>query len=125
MPLPEKHINGAVEIVRWTGAEGQAECGACHEAPPPAPHPEIDDCGLCHSPAYEDGQVNPDYHFDGQFQLIVYTAADDQPACGACHAVPPAAPHLQNDDCALCHPAAFDEDGNLDRAGTSTCSSTC
>ena len=51
---------GANTVPKWTVADGsQAQCGACHGTPPPAPHPQTGDslgqCSYCHP-----GTVAPD-----------------------------------------------------------------
>ncbi len=69
--------------------QGQAACGSCHAAPPPAPHPASGDCGRCHS-GYTAGSVNLATHVNGKIDL-------DGLACTSCHGDPgraknPAAP---------------------------------
>src|SRR4029079_18941447 len=47
---------GAITQPMWTQVDGaQSQCGACHGTPPPAPHPQNHDCGLCHP------SLNPDH----------------------------------------------------------------
>lgn len=66
----------------WTVVDGsQATCGACHGAPPPAPHPAVPSttCAGCH-PFAGLAPENPDTHIDGELDVV---------PCGGCHAVPP------------------------------------
>ncbi len=37
--------------------------------------------------------------------------------CGFCHGAPPPSPHIDNDDCRMCHGDAFLSDGGLDNRG--------
>lgn len=67
----------------WTLVDGsQAQCGSCHGAPPPAPHPPGDDCGSCH-PTMNPGAgmviAYPELHIDGHLD-VVNTAS-----CDSCH----------------------------------------
>ena len=77
--------------------EGTAGCGTCHGLPPAAPHPQVDDCGLCHPAS------SKETHVDGQVQLLgstpgptASTGSDTAPrpsgdtgtvpqGCDACH----------------------------------------
>ncbi len=69
----------------WNQVDGtQAKCGACHGTPPPAPHPQNTDCGLCHQSMnpgdFAAGKISyPELHIDGRVQL-----ATSQP-CDTCH----------------------------------------
>ena len=68
----------------WTTVNGsQAACGTCHGAPPPAPHPAFNDCGLCH-PNVQQGTLtfsDPTTHIDGNVDV-----AGGAGGCTACHA---------------------------------------
>lgn len=63
---------------------GTADCGSCHGIPPAAPHPQVDDCQVCHSPVAGPGQSIADAtrHVDGVVDV------DDQQPCEACHGTP-------------------------------------
>ena len=67
----------------WTNVNGlQAQCGSCHGAPPPPPHPVDADCGLCHNTMTQGmGLVitDPARHIDGNVDVT-----GDQP-CNTCH----------------------------------------
>ncbi len=54
--------------------EGQAGCGSCHGVPPAEPHPQVDDCGLCHPPS------SRETHVDGQVQLLGGTTVPTETA---------------------------------------------
>ncbi|NOZ00930.1 MAG: CxxxxCH/CxxCH domain-containing protein, partial [Deltaproteobacteria bacterium] len=66
----------------WTRVgEGQADCGTCHGNPPPAPHPDFDECNLCHEGTVEaDGSINLEggLHINGNVDVPGLT-------CGSCH----------------------------------------
>jgi predicted CxxxxCH...CXXCH cytochrome family protein len=67
--------------VVWTQVDGtQAACGACHGAPPPAPHPGSPSCGRCHA-GYGAGTVNLDTHVNGAIEVLPL-------ACTSCHGDP-------------------------------------
>jgi predicted CxxxxCH...CXXCH cytochrome family protein len=91
---------GTATKPRWTDLDGATrQCGACHGAPPPAPHPENPDCGLCHQSMNPgDFAANrfayPELHING-----VVEVASTQP-CDSCHgsngqAAPPRDAHQQ------------------------------
>jgi predicted CxxxxCH...CXXCH cytochrome family protein len=67
----------------WNLVDGtQRECGTCHGAPPPAPHPEGDNCGACHpsmSPSDNRVFLDPALHING---ILEVTAGG---ACDSCH----------------------------------------
>ncbi len=76
---------GTLTQPMWTQVDGaQSKCGACHGAPPPAPHPQNDDCGGCH-PSMNPGDFAagkfsyPELHIDGQVEVT-----STQP-CDSCH----------------------------------------
>jgi len=65
---------------RWVEAGGLT-CSSCHGMPPPAPHPQMDDCARCHQ-AVIDAQgsiVDRSRHVDG----VVDVSAPSQ--CDGCH----------------------------------------
>ena len=73
---------GTLTAPVWTETDGSAAaCGACHAAPPPAPHPAASDCTRCHP-----GTVKPDgtidvaggLHINGRLDLAAQ-------ACDLCH----------------------------------------
>ena len=69
----------------WTKVDGSANaCGACHGLPPPAPHPQNSDCGLCHQTMnpgdFAAGKMAyPELHIDGKVEVT-----STQP-CDSCH----------------------------------------
>jgi predicted CxxxxCH...CXXCH cytochrome family protein len=67
----------------WTTVDGsQAQCGSCHGAPPPAPHPSDPDCGHCHPTMNPGGGLviaYPELHIDGHVDVV------DTQACDSCH----------------------------------------
>lgn len=76
---------GTITQPMWTQVDGaQSKCGACHGTPPPAPHPQNEDCGVCH-PSMNPGDFAagkfsyPELHIDG---LVEVTTT--QP-CDSCH----------------------------------------
>ncbi|HET8539082.1 MAG TPA: CxxxxCH/CxxCH domain-containing protein [Anaeromyxobacter sp.] len=79
---------------------GPLSCGACHGAPPPAPHPADADCATCHAATVgEAGGVRPGgAHGNGRIDPPPGDAA-----CGSCHAIPPPAPHVASTSCGSCH----------------------
>ncbi len=80
-----KGAGGAITQPVWTQVDGtQSKCGACHGTPPPAPHPQNTDCGLCHpsmNPGdFAAGKISyPELHIDG-----VVEVTSTQP-CDSCH----------------------------------------
>jgi predicted CxxxxCH...CXXCH cytochrome family protein len=63
----------------WTKVDNtQDTCASCHGNPPPAPHPQNSQCGLCHQDANNDGTIKDKaLHVDGQVQAAT--------ACNSCH----------------------------------------
>lgn len=106
---------GRLTAPTWERRDAPLACDACHGNPPPRPHPQEGACTLCHAESVgDDGEPRPDTHPNGEVELIRWTGAEGQPACGACHGVPPSAPHPQVEQCALCHGGAYDAAGALD-----------
>ncbi len=65
----------------WT-APGPLACDGCHGAPPPAPHPPVANCALCHpnaTGALGRQVMSREQHVDGVVQVQVPTA------CDGCH----------------------------------------
>lgn len=63
---------------RWTSLDAGVTCSSCHPAPPPAPHPAVTRCALCH-PAEADGTPSRTTHVNGQRDIAQPTM------CNACH----------------------------------------
>lgn len=67
----------------WTKVDGtQAQCTSCHGFPPPAPHPQNSDCGMCHDDVVAGANRTfsaPDRHIDGNLDV------DGGAACNSCH----------------------------------------
>jgi predicted CxxxxCH...CXXCH cytochrome family protein len=67
----------------WTEARSSAAaCGTCHGLPPPAPHPQLDDCSSCHGAvvgADDRTMVDAALHVNGVVDVVVPTS------CTACH----------------------------------------
>jgi predicted CxxxxCH...CXXCH cytochrome family protein len=77
----------------WIGA-ATLECTSCHGAPPPAPHPQMTTCSMCHAEVIDSDDrtiVEKNLHVNG----IVEVAFDD--SCNACHGGTNAAPPLDLD----------------------------
>jgi len=72
---------GARTTPLWTKVDGtQDTCGSCHGVPPPAPHAQSVDCGMCHTQTAKGMSIaHPEKHIDGTLQV-----ATDQ-SCHACH----------------------------------------
>lgn len=70
------------EAVAWTRAQPLA-CTECHGLPPELPHPQTQDCGLCHADVAARGGaaiVRRERHVDGVVDVRVPTS------CTGCHA---------------------------------------
>lgn len=66
----------------WTAATRLA-CTECHGLPPQAPHPQVQDCGLCHADVYSSAEaaiVARERHVDGSVDVSVPAS------CRGCHA---------------------------------------
>lgn len=76
-------LGGTAPEPVWTQVDGtQSTCGSCHGAPPPAPHPDDDNCASCH-PTMEEGSLtfrDPLRHIDGVVDVISGVAG-----CTSCH----------------------------------------
>jgi predicted CxxxxCH...CXXCH cytochrome family protein len=76
---------GSLNAPIWNVVNGTArECGTCHGAPPPAPHPANENCGSCHpTVSAADNRVflDPTLHING----IVEVTTGDGGACDSCH----------------------------------------
>lgn len=81
-------LGGTKSTPIWTQVDGtQSQCGSCHGAPPPAPHPtgaEAANCATCHPTMEENSLVfrNPDSHINGTVEV---TAAPATGGCTSCH----------------------------------------
>lgn len=65
----------------WTEPrDSKRACGSCHDLPPPAPHPQSENCAACHAPVIDVGRriVLPELHVDGKVEV-------QDGACTACH----------------------------------------
>ncbi len=75
---------GTLKQPTWNIVDGtQRECGTCHGAPPPAPHPVGDNCGACHpSMSASDNRVflDPTLHINGTVEVT-----GGGGACDSCH----------------------------------------
>ncbi len=81
------HGGEGSESPRWT-EPADLGCASCHASPPPAPHPAVDNCGLCHGAvvAGVDQILARELHVDGEVQ-------SEQPEqCTGCHGEPGADP---------------------------------
>jgi predicted CxxxxCH...CXXCH cytochrome family protein len=95
---------GSETVPAWTDETGVASaCGACHGTPPDAPHPQMDDCSLCHAATVgEDGALIPGgtKHINGSIEAGESPHPDEYEdpgkhgadfdaggvaACSACH----------------------------------------
>jgi predicted CxxxxCH...CXXCH cytochrome family protein len=65
----------------WTDPrDSDRACGSCHGLPPPAPHPQSEQCSVCHSPVVDSERriAQPALHVDGTVQV-------EPGACTGCH----------------------------------------
>jgi len=97
--FPDKHIDGAIQVV----LSAQAPCGSCHGDPPQEKnHPQIKNCQGCHADtAGPNGTIaNAANHRNGKVEV----ALSANPPCAGCHGDPPKAKgHPQVQACDGCH----------------------
>jgi predicted CxxxxCH...CXXCH cytochrome family protein len=65
----------------WT-QPGPLPCNGCHATPPPAPHPQLDDCSRCHGEVVAEDDVSMldrTRHVDGVVDVAF------NPSCTSCH----------------------------------------
>ncbi len=78
---------GTLTDPSWTTVDDtQAACGTCHGNPPPATHPQMADCSLCHPDTVDavgDIIVSGGYHVNGTVEFSI------NGSCDACHGAPP------------------------------------
>ena len=76
------NAGGSNHAPLWTRVDGtEAACGACHGVPPPAPHVQNDNCGLCHTQTAEGSAIaHPEKHLDGVVEVEATSLA-----CNGCH----------------------------------------
>ena len=117
---------GATPVPEWAETT-ELDCGSCHGAPPPAPHPAMDACSLCHGDSVDDDLaiLDPATHIDGTVDQTMPTD------CGGCHGSPGSPAPLDSGhdthlgsaasaaapmDCSTCHivPAEPLDPGHLD-----------
>ena len=76
---------GTITRPVWTLLDGtQKACGSCHGNPPPTPHPQNEDCGVCHQSMnpgdFALGKISyPELHINGRVEV-----SSTQP-CDSCH----------------------------------------
>jgi predicted CxxxxCH...CXXCH cytochrome family protein len=124
---------------RWTEPRSSSEaCGSCHGLPPPAPHPQKDDCVRCHGSVVDANRqfIRPELHVNGTIDTTL--------TCHACHGSPDSSappvdlagntdrsnlgvgahqPHLAGGqssrplECGECHsvPSAVSDPGHIDQ----------
>ncbi len=77
-------MGGSAPNPKWTQVDGtQVTCGSCHGKPPPAPHPDDQDCAKCH-PTMENGNQtfrDPMSHING----VVDVDPSVGGGCSSCH----------------------------------------
>jgi predicted CxxxxCH...CXXCH cytochrome family protein len=73
---------GSAKTPVWTDLDGsERQCGSCHGAPPPRPHPQRDDCATCHPATVgASGIISGGAHLDGDVD-VDYAAM----GCTDCH----------------------------------------
>ncbi|QQR91003.1 MAG: CxxxxCH/CxxCH domain-containing protein [Myxococcales bacterium] len=74
---------GSLTTPTWTLVDGsQRACGTCHGYPPPAPHPQDESCGNCHSTMQpgSDTFLDPQRHINGVLDVGVQGQT-----CDSCH----------------------------------------
>jgi predicted CxxxxCH...CXXCH cytochrome family protein len=112
---------GVTSSPAWTRPPATLGCADCHGAPPPAPHPQMTQCSLCHGAVVGPDNrtiVNPSLHVNGVVDVAV-----TQP-CQACHErdVVPEPPHERHQStkiarpiaCSECHLVKSDDPTHLD-----------
>lgn len=125
----------------WT-TQTSNDCTACHGMPPPAPHPQMDACELCHGTVVDGDDVvlAPSAHVDGVVDVnapltcnachgdatsaapprdLMGNAAPSSPGVGAHRSHVEGGPNARPVPCEECHrvPATLLEPGHLDTEG--------
>lgn len=68
----------------WTQVDGsQAQCGNCHSLPPPAPHPGVDTCEICHAETVVVSGDDPTIDVNGRRHIN--GVVDIPEDCNGCH----------------------------------------
>lgn len=77
----ETYCHGVQPSQRWNAPRTTEEaCGSCHGLPPAWPHPQSEECTICHTTSAVRGGAftAPELHVNG-------TVEHEKPACDACH----------------------------------------
>jgi predicted CxxxxCH...CXXCH cytochrome family protein len=70
------NAGGTNQAPSWAGGAAAVQCGTCHGAPPPQPHPNNPDCGRCHA-GYTSTTVARSSHVNGRLEVELN--------CTSCH----------------------------------------
>ena len=111
----------------WTRVgSGEASCGTCHGAPPEAPHPQVENCSLCHSQVVDESGaiVDKTLHVNGTVEvafghsdgfasptsenfhgLAIRQAGWSLVECQSCHGQDYGGSSVSDVSCLTCHPS--------------------
>lgn len=110
------------EHLRGSATHGSVACDECHRVPETWDSPGHTDTALPADVAFgalaTSSGARPQYlvettscsgtYCHGRFTPMWTAPRPSDQACGSCHALPPALPHPQSNDCSVCHGAVID-----------------
>jgi predicted CxxxxCH...CXXCH cytochrome family protein len=81
---------GAAASPPWTQGGGGLDCQSCHGMPPAPPHPQMEQCELCHAPTIDAlGNMVRERHVDGTVDVVLPDGCDGCHGSGTLGAPPP------------------------------------
>ncbi len=71
----------------WDDSNVVVTCITCHETPPPAPHPPVEDCSACHETVVNPDQTiaSPSNHVNGGVEIGIDGVSLGAATCYSCH----------------------------------------